>query len=121
MPVGWPRGSIPWLVTSFPSSGYQLQFLHGEVMSRKNIKRGNHTHPLPLWPLKKYCHPSAHPRSGPITKRSEPACHGKGYSGYCSLSDTLMLPNLSLVSPFPTLVSASLTSACSAASPCRFP
>jgi hypothetical protein len=33
MPVGWPRCSIPWLVTSFPSSGYQPQFAHGEAIA----------------------------------------------------------------------------------------
>jgi hypothetical protein len=39
MPAAWARGSIRWLVTSFLSNGYQLQFPHGEAM----VPQGNQT------------------------------------------------------------------------------
>jgi hypothetical protein len=36
----WARGSIHWLVTSFLSNGYQLQFPHGEAMVPQENQTG---------------------------------------------------------------------------------
>ena len=43
MPATWPRCSIPWLVTPFPSSGYQPQFLHREATVPQEYQMGLHS------------------------------------------------------------------------------